>query len=150
MRRGFCQLFSSEKYEFLNNLVNTHFQYWVTRATPKEDEESNNNNNNNNMGTSKGKRRKSEEKKERKERRRESQVEERYEVDVGPKVHSVSACPNIPKIILLNTHHTSNCRWLNIFEPFILTLAKLSLRKTLQELRMLSPSLFIQGSQCKC
>jgi len=67
-------------------LVTLSFQYWVTRATPKEDEESNNNNNNNNMGTSKGKRRKSEEKKERKERRRESQVEERYEVDVGPKV----------------------------------------------------------------
>ena len=78
--------------------MNTHFQYWVTRATPKEEEESNNNNNNNNMGTSKGKRRKSEEKKERKERRRESQVEERYEVDVGPKVHHVSACPNIPQI----------------------------------------------------
>ena len=85
-------MFSSEKNEFLNNLVNTHFQYWVTRATPKEEEESNNNNNNNNMGTSKGKRRKSEEKKERKERRRESQVEERYEVDVGPKVHTLCFC----------------------------------------------------------
>ena len=88
--------FSSAKVEFLNTLLNIHFQYWVTRATPKEDEEgnNNNNNNNNNMGTSKGKRRKSE-KKEEKERRRESQVEERYGVDVGLQVHYVSVCPNI-------------------------------------------------------
>ena len=86
--------------------MNTHFQYWVTRATPKEEEESNNNNNN--MGTSKGKRRKSEEKKERKERRRESQVEERYEVDVGPKVHD--ACPNFSQIslALYLTQHPSS------------------------------------------
>jgi len=37
-------------------LVTLSFQYWVTRATPKQDDEGNNNNNNNNIGNSKGKR----------------------------------------------------------------------------------------------
>jgi len=67
-------------------LVTLSFQYWVTRATPKEDEEGNNNNNNNNMGNSKGKRRKSEKEERRLERRRESQAEERHGVDVGLQV----------------------------------------------------------------
>ena len=71
--------------------VNIHFQYWVTRATPKEEEEGNNNNNNNNsIGNSKGRRRKSEKEERRLERRRESQVEEKYGangVDIGLQVH---------------------------------------------------------------
>jgi len=75
-------------------LVTLSFQYWVTRATPKEDEEGNNNNNNNNnnssIGNSKGKRRKSEKREEKEEkrleRRRESQVEERCGVDIGLQV----------------------------------------------------------------
>ena len=55
--------------------MNLHFQYWVTRATPKQDDEGNNNNNNNNIGNSKGKRKKSDKEERRLERRRESQVE---------------------------------------------------------------------------
>ena len=73
--------------------MNVHFQYWVTRATPKEEEEGNNNNNNNNsIGNSKGRRRKSEKEERRLERRRESQVEEKYGangVDIGLQVHLI-------------------------------------------------------------
>ena len=67
------------------------FQYWVTRASPKEDEDGNNNNNN--ISNNKGKRKRSdkrEEKEERRlERRRESQLEERCGangIDIGLQV----------------------------------------------------------------
>jgi len=72
-------------------IVTLSFQYWVTRASPKEDEDGNNNNNN--ISNNKGKRKRSdkrEEKEERRlERRRESQLEERCGangIDIGLQV----------------------------------------------------------------
>ena len=98
-------------YNYIN-LINFPFQYWVSRATPKENEEGNNNNNNNNNNNStinnKGKRKKSDRREEKDEKKfdkvikEEKQTEQRREsaIDDQLGLHVVENSSQVDLILV--------------------------------------------------
>ena len=97
-------------YNYIN-LINFPFQYWVSRATPKENEEGNNNNNNNNNNSTinnKGKRKKSDRREEKDEKKfdkvikGEKQVEQRREsaIDDQLGLHVVENSSQVDLILV--------------------------------------------------
>ena len=109
----FSKLQKTEKntYKYIN-LINFPFQYWVSRATPKENEEGNNNNNNNNNNNStinnKGKRKKSDKREEKDEKKfdkvikEEKQTEQRREsaIDDQLGLHVVENSSQVDLILV--------------------------------------------------